>query len=127
MSWVRKFNDAGGAFDWEGIAKKGYASANARGTSVRWLIEPEEHAPRFAIRYFEIDPGGYTPLDRHAHDHGVVVLRGDGQVLLGDETHNISAGDTIYVSPQEVHQFRCVGQDPLGFLCVISAPEGRDQ
>ena len=44
---------------------------------MRWLIG-RERAPYFAIRYFEVEPGGQTVLDRHRHDHGVFILRGKG-------------------------------------------------
>ena len=123
MSWVREFIGTAGSIDWEGVEEQGYASPDVRGVGVRWLIGPADGAPHFAVRYFEIGPGGHTSLDNHAHDHGVVVIRGRGQVLLCEEVRELSYGDTVYVSPNEVHQFRCVGDEPLGFLCVIPAPE----
>jgi quercetin dioxygenase-like cupin family protein len=94
-----------------------------RDVSVRWLIGPAEKAPNFALRYFEIEPGGWSSLDRHAHDHGVVILRGRGQVLLGAETFKVAFGDVVYIPPHEVHQFKSVGDEPLGFLCVIPPKE----
>src|SRR6266704_5039384 len=33
----------------------------------------------FVTRYFEIQPGGYSTLERHQHPHAVVVLRGRGR------------------------------------------------
>ena len=90
---------------------------------VRRLIGPAEGAPNFAVRYFEVQPGGCTSLDQHDHDHGVLVLRGRGEVLLGQQVTELSFGDAVYVSPREVHQFRCIGDEPLGFLCVIPALE----
>jgi quercetin dioxygenase-like cupin family protein len=93
------------------------------GVSVRWLIGPAERAPNFALRYFEIAPGGWTSLDQHAHDHGVVILRGQGQVLLGQEGHKVSFGDVIYIPGNEVHQITNAGGEPLGFLCIIPPKE----
>jgi len=79
------------------------------------------------MRYFEVESGGFTSLDVHEHDHGVVVLRGRGRVQLGDDTVDVSFGDVVYVSPRELHQFRCVGQEPFGFLCVIPAERSRHE
>jgi len=121
MSCVRRFIAVDGSFHWDGITVQGYESSEMQGTTVRWLVGPEEGAPSFAIRYFEVEPGGCTSLDIHEHDHGVVVLRGRGRVLVGDDTVDVSFGDVVYVSPREQHQFRCVGQEPFGFLCVIPA------
>ncbi len=124
MGWIRKFIGTDGALDWKGVQEQEYISPDAHGVSVRWLILPADEAASFGLRYFEVAPGGHTSLDRHAHDHGVVVLRGRGRVLLGEEVREISYGDTVYVSPHELHQLRCVGEEPLGFLCVIPALEG---
>jgi quercetin dioxygenase-like cupin family protein len=51
-----------------------------------------------------------------------VVLRGAGQVRLGEAVHAIGFGDTVYVAPNEAHQFRNLSEsEPLGFLCVVDA------
>ncbi len=111
-------------FDWDGVSQSRYPpDKEMRGVSVRWLIGPEERAPNFCLRYFEIEPGGWSSLDRHAHDHGVMILRGRGQVQLGEETFEVAFGDVIYIPPHEAHQFKNAGDEPLGFLCVIPAKE----
>jgi len=112
-----------GDFDWEGVSLSRYPPEEMKGVSVRWLIGPAENAPNFALRYFEIEPGGWSSLDRHAHDHGVVILRGRGQVLLGEEEFEVGFGDVVYIPPYEVHQFKNIGDEPLGFLCVIPPKE----
>jgi quercetin dioxygenase-like cupin family protein len=122
MGSIHKFSGDDASFDWEDISEAAYDSAEVRGVTVRWLIGGAERTPHFAVRFFEIEPGGCTSLDRHEHDHGVVVLRGQGQVLLGEEVTELGCGDVVYVSPNELHQFTCVGDEPFGFLCVIPAP-----
>ena len=113
-----------GAFNWEGITPSEYPPGkDMRGVSVRWLIGPAEDAPNFALRYFEVAPGGWTSLDQHAHDHGVFILRGRGRVLLGEEELEVSCGDVVYISPHEVHQLYNNGEEPFGFLCVIPPKE----
>jgi len=111
-------------FDWEGVSASLYPSEkDMKGVSVRWLIGPAEGAPHFALRYFEIEPGGWTSLDQHAHDHGVLILRGKGQVLLGEEDCQVGFGDVVYIPSNEVHQLRNIGEEPLGFLCIIPSRE----
>ncbi len=112
-----------GEFDWQGVRPQPYASDDVRGASVRWLIGPAEEAPNFALRYFEIQPGGWSSLDQHAHDHGVMVLRGRGTVRLGEEEFAIRCGDIVYIPSQEVHQFKTTGDEPLGFLCIVPSRE----
>lgn len=121
MSYVHRFEGTGDSFEWQEVTRQGYEAAEIQGTTVQWLIGPRERAPHFAMRYFEIEPGGCTSLDSHPHDHGVMILRGQGRVLLGEDEVDVSFGDVLYVSPYEVHQFKCVGSEPLGFLCVVPA------
>ena len=40
------------------------------------------------LRYFEMDAGGYSTLERHEHAHAVMILRGHGHCLLGDEVRD---------------------------------------
>ncbi len=124
MGSVHRFTGEKGGFEWEAVEAEAYDSPGVLAVSVRWLIGPKEGAAHFAMRYFEIEPGGETPVDSHEHDHGVMVLRGKGRVLLGDDALDVSFGDTIYVSPHEEHRFKCLGQEPFGFLCVIPAKRG---
>ena len=91
----------------------------ASGCTVRHLVGESDGAPNFAMRRFEIAPGGYTPRHSHPYEHEVYVLEGDGVVYEGDQQHAITAGDVIFVTPGDVHQFRNTGQVPLKFLCMV--------
>jgi quercetin dioxygenase-like cupin family protein len=91
----------------------------ASGCSVRWLVGETDGAPNFAMRQFEVKPGGFTPRHSHPYEHEVFVLEGTGAVFEGDVEHPLHAGDVIYVAPDEVHQFRNTGAAPLKFLCLV--------
>jgi quercetin dioxygenase-like cupin family protein len=91
----------------------------SEGCTVRWLIGQSDDAPNFAMRQFEVSPGGNTPKHSHPYEHEVFVLEGSGTVLEGDKEHPLHAGDVVFVRPDEVHQFRNTGQAPLKFLCLI--------
>lgn len=127
MGCVHRFKGSGGTFEWEGVVEQAYDSPDVQGATVQWLIGAREKAPHFALRYFQVEPGGHTSLDSHVHDHGVLILKGRGSVLLGDNEIHVSFGDVVYVSPYELHQFRCAGDEPLGFLCVVPARRGETE
>lgn len=84
----------------------------------------EERALGFVTRYFEVQPGGYSSLERHEHPHAVVILRGRGRVILGERVHEVAPFDCVYVSPGAFHQFHA-GDEPLGFLCVVNRVRDR--
>jgi quercetin dioxygenase-like cupin family protein len=89
------------------------------GCRVRWLVDEHDGAPTFAMRQFEVAPGGHTPRHFHDYEHEVFVLEGSGVVLEGDCEHPLRAGDVVLVKPNEVHQFRNPGPAPLKFLCLV--------
>jgi quercetin dioxygenase-like cupin family protein len=57
------------------------AEEGALKVKVRWLITKEIGAENFAMRLFEIEPGGYTPLHSHPWEHEVFILEGEGVVI----------------------------------------------
>ncbi len=103
----------------EKVDRRPVEMEGAVGCSVRWLVSRDDGAPNFAMRQFEIEPGGYTPHHHHPYEHEVYVLEGSGEVIDGDTPRPISAGDVILVQPNDVHQFRNTGDKPMKFLCLI--------
>ena len=91
----------------------------ATACQVRQLVGENVNAPNFAMRQFEIAPGGHTPKHFHPYEHEVYILDGAGEVLDGESPRSITAGDVVYVAPDDVHQFRNTGDEPLRFLCLI--------
>jgi quercetin dioxygenase-like cupin family protein len=100
------------------------AEGGASKLKVRWLITKETGAKSFAMRLFEMEPGGYSPLHAHPWDHEVFILRGDGVVFDGEKATRFKAGDVVFVAPEEQHQFKNNGKKRLKFLCLI--PYGRE-
>ncbi len=104
---------------YEKVAQAPVTMEGSSGCQVRWLVDETTGAPNFAMRQFEVAPGGYTPRHSHPYEHEVFVLEGQGTVTEGDVTHALKAGDFVLVTPDEVHQFRNTGSAPLKFLCLV--------
>jgi quercetin dioxygenase-like cupin family protein len=121
MGIVHRFTGDEGTLEWEGVVDQRYDAADVVGTTARVLIGPAEGAPTFRIRYFRVEPGGNTSLDQHPHEHGVLIVHGRASVILGEQEVTVGPWDVVYVPGHEVHQFRTLGNEPLGFLCVIPA------
>jgi quercetin dioxygenase-like cupin family protein len=96
-----------------------YRADAVKGVTKQVLVGVEEGASDFIVRYFTVPPGGRTAYDQHEHQHGVVIVQGKGRVLLGDQWHDIAAGDSVFTDTNEIHQFETVGDQLLGFICVI--------
>lgn len=81
----------------------------------------------FEVRYFEVSPGGYSSLERHAHPHAVLVAKGRGKVRLGDRVESVAPMDVVYVAPGDVHRFEATDEEPLGFVCVVDRERDRPE
>lgn len=95
------------------------AEEGASKLKVRWLITKDMGAENFAMRLFEIEPGGYSPFHSHAWEHEVFILEGEGIVVGADEEKSFKSGDAIFILPNEKHQFKNNGNKTLKFLCLV--------
>ena len=95
----------------------------AANITIRWLISKPDGAPNFAMRLFELAPGGYTPKHTHAWEHEVFVLAGEGELTTAEGPKHFLAGDAVFVAPEELHQFRNTGAGTMRMLCLIPLPE----
>lgn len=106
------------------VEAKQVEMGEAEGVMMRMLIGPDDKAPTFNMRHFEVAPGGYTPRHTHDWEHEVYVLAGEGTVMENGQDKPISAGNCVYVPPNEDHQFRNTGSENLKFLCLVPKDSG---
>ena len=89
---------------------------------MRLMIGREDGAAGFAMRIFEVNPAGHTPLHQHNYEHEVLVLEGGGRLVDNadsDAGRPIAAGDAIFVPANHMHQFRADDDRPLKFMCLV--------
>ena len=112
---------------WDGIDPVGYTSDDPGTGVARHTIvgsrkqEPSDPGPQLELRYFEVQPGAASRLERHEHEHYVIVKRGLGYAVIGDAATEIGANDVIYVAPLELHQFVNRSDEPFGFYCIVDS------
>ena len=122
MSAIHKFNPEDNSYRWQGARSRRYADKeDVRGVVENWLIGKGENAQNFAVRYYEVDVGGFSHAEQHPHDHGVIILRGKARAILGDEEFDVEPYDVVYIEPDHFHQLINIGDEPMGFLCIIPA------
>ena len=117
-----------GTFHWEGVDVLAYKQdGSAPFKDVTRQVLFDDAAMKAQLRYFEVGPGGHTTLERHEHVHNVMVIRGQGTCLVGDEVLAIGEKDLVSVPPMTWHQFRAAPDAPLGFLCLVNQDRDRPQ
>jgi quercetin dioxygenase-like cupin family protein len=113
---------------WHGVEAEGYRPGDSidTGVSRHTLIgsrknEAADPGPSSELRYFKVQPGKASRLEKHEHEHYVVVHEGEGYAIVGDMVSEIAPGDIVYVGPMEIHQFVNRGDTPFGFFCMVDA------
>lgn len=120
-------------FRWVGLGGRAYKATDGRrgmGWSgmTRFVLGPPPEAPvAFELRYFELEPGGYSSLEKHRHIHFIVVLRGQGKALVGTRIFSLKPYDVVYVPPGVPHRWVNDGPEPFGFLCPVDAERDRPE
>jgi mannose-6-phosphate isomerase-like protein (cupin superfamily) len=115
-------------YDWEGVEKLPYKEddrALFRSITRQTLFSDPDLDGE--LRYFEMAPGGYSTLERHEHMHAVLILRGRGHCLVGNDVRKIETRDLVTVPAMTWHQFRATEGEPLGFLCMVNARRDKPQ
>ena len=114
-------------WSWERIPQEMYKQdgGSFKGCSRFELLGKRGESTVFHVRYFEVEPGGWTTLEHHRHEHAVVGLRGEGVIQLGPHVYPVRVGDCAYTAPGDTHQLRNVSDAPFGFLCVVAADRDR--
>jgi quercetin dioxygenase-like cupin family protein len=115
-------------FTWEGVTPRAYKDDPGTARGMAWqgltrttLVRAPEAGVSFEVRYFEISPGGFSSLEKHAHVHVVFAARGHGQALIGDQVVDLASMDLVETPPFAPHRWVNVGDEPFGFICTVEA------
>jgi mannose-6-phosphate isomerase-like protein (cupin superfamily) len=128
MSSERTIHRRAKEYRWEGVDELPYKEDDrALYKSITRQVLFSDPEMQGELRYFEVAPGGFSTLERHQHMHAVLILRGRGHCLVGDEVRPVDTRDLVTVPPMTWHQFRATKGEPLGFLCMVNATRDKPQ
>jgi len=88
--------------------------------TLQWLIAEKDGAEHYAMRLFELKPGGLIPVHNHEDiEHEIFIV--DGSALLDDGKDKIvvQKDDVLLVQPGDKHSFINNKNNPFKFICVI--------
>ncbi len=116
-----------GDFRWRGVKDEPYKTKGEDWSNIirRVLIGAHGESTKFHVRYFEIAPQGHSSLELHRHEHVVICVKGKGVVLTGKTKRAMGFMDTVYISPDTVHQLSNPYNVSFGFLCIVNSKRDR--
>ncbi len=92
----------------------------AKDVKVRVILGPADEAPNFAMRIFEMGPGGHTPFHSHPFEHEAVVLEGRIASVSSQGTKEHIINDVLLIYPGEKHQFKNLSAaESAKFMCLV--------
>jgi quercetin dioxygenase-like cupin family protein len=62
------------------------------------------------LTFFEFAPGSIVPEHKHPHEQITLVLEGELEFTLGDETNTIKAGEGVTIPSNVPHSARTLSQ-----------------
>jgi len=107
----------------EKVRKYKITEKESHKVKVKYILHKGAGAKRLQLRLFTIDVGGYTPLEKHAHEHEVFMLKGRALVRGGDKKLVVKPWDAIFIPSYEKHQFKNIGDESVEFLCTKETSE----
>ncbi|MDP4223765.1 MAG: cupin domain-containing protein [Bacteroidota bacterium] len=108
----------------EEITASEVKTEGAKGVRMKILLGLNEGSDNIIMRHFIISPGGNTPYHQHNYEHLVKIESNRGiAVDENGNSHEVKKGQSIFVKPNEMHQFRNPFTEDLEFTCIIPNPE----
>ncbi len=93
---------------------------SAKKATMRWLIGRKTGARTYAMRHFEIQPGGVIPLHSHSEEHEIFVLTGEAKVFGDCDVDVVRKDDVFFIPPDFPHGYdNAEGTEVFSFICVI--------
>ncbi len=95
----------------------------AKDVKMKILIGTGDESENIIMRHFFIAPGGNTPYHQHNYEHVIKVEKNKGIAVdeKGGE-HEIKAGQSLFIRPNDLHQFKNPYNEVFEFICIIPNP-----
>lgn len=102
------------------VKEIGVTLKGTKGMRKRVLVGSDDGSKNIIMRYFTLLAGGYSERHSHSHEHLVNIESGKGIVIDKDGNEiEVSEGYSIFVEPDELHQFQNPFENNFEFICVI--------
>lgn len=107
------------------VPAKPVEMSGAKDVTVRVVFGRQDNAPNFAMRLFELSPGGYTPYHAHEFEHETLIMSGRIAIVTEAGERPLDVGEAVLVMAGEVHQFKNLSDDQQAkMICLVPVEYG---
>ncbi|MCF8039559.1 MAG: cupin domain-containing protein [Desulfohalobiaceae bacterium] len=88
------------------------------------LVGPEQgRSQNMIFGLVTFSPGSDPGTHKHDHQEEIIyVISGTGKTVVGDQTHTLKPGVTVFTEPGVEHGVKNTGNEPLVLISVFSPP-----
>jgi quercetin dioxygenase-like cupin family protein len=102
------------------ITKEVPKMEGAKDVTLQWLFNRRDGTKNYAMRVFELGPGGMIPIHEHSDmEHEMFILEGEATATTSTGGIKVKKGDALFVMPGERHGYVNDSGKIFRFLCVI--------
>ncbi len=92
----------------------------AKDVKMKILVGLNDESDNIIMRHFIVAPGGNTPFHYHDYEHVIKIENNRGiAVDENGKEHEVRKGQSLFVKPNEKHQFRNPFNEDFEFICII--------
>jgi len=108
----------------EEIPKEVPKMEGIKDVTLQWLFNRRDGTKNYAMRIFDLKPGGAIPLHDHDNmEHEIFILEGEASAITPGRLIKVRANDALFILPGEPHGFMNNSDRNFKFLCVIPVVE----
>ena len=98
------------------------------GAIIRELMHPDvDGNSNQSLAEATVPAATATILHQHQSSEEIYhIIAGKGRMILGEESFEVTVGDTICIPPGTFHQLENTGQTELRLLCCCAPPYSHD-
>lgn len=86
------------------------------------LISPQNsNAKNLSVQISEVPVGSEQPIHQHEPEQCYYIIKGQGLMVIEDETGHVTAGDAVHIQSNLKHGIKNIGNDVLEYL-TVNAP-----
>lgn len=95
--------------------------------NIKLLLSGEESSGRFMVSLITLEPDtGAPPHHQPNEDEIFLVVSGEIEITIGNETQTVGPGDFAYAPPNTTHAFRAAG-GKRAVMFSINSPGGHER
>jgi quercetin dioxygenase-like cupin family protein len=91
------------------------------GNSIQGIATPGKGAEEMEVWKSSVAPGKSSSLHSHDSEEIFVIFKGEGEILIGDETIKFKAPAVLIAPAHLKHQFKNTGKEPTDHIVIIRA------